>query len=160
MTASRSSATSDPMAALCLIGRAVRGAGELNLLLQLMFIATCSPLMKHALLAWLSTEERFAGLEFEPEPGVIEAGWGGPDGYYPARTTPRGRVVLWRHVTRFGLAVMVPLVVAPPVAFPGQRVPSLGWSVTRRLSSLSFFKFFAPGLAFVSNCVLIVTESY
>ena len=142
MTASRSPATSDPMAALCLIGGAVRGAGELNLLLQLMFIATCSPLLKHALLAWIATEDRYAGLEFEEEPGVIEAGWGGLDGYYPARTTPRGRVVLWRHVTRFGLAVIVPVVVAPPVCLSGRPAPRPGWSVTRLLAPLSFFRFF------------------
>ena len=159
MTVSRSPATSDPMAALCLIGGAVRGAGELNLLLQLMFVATCSPLMKHALMAWIATEERYAGLEFEQEPGVIEAGWGGPDGYYPARTTPRGRIVLWRHVTRFGLAVLVPVVVAPPVSLAARPVARPGWSVARAISPLSFFRFFSPVLDDARNCVYFVTIS-
>jgi hypothetical protein len=147
------------MALLCLMGRAVREAGELNLLLQLMFVATCSPAVKHALLAWLITEERYAGLEFEEEPGVVEDGWGGPDGYYRGFMTPKGRVVLWRHVTRFGLAVMIPVVTAPPVRLPGKLVTTRCPSLTWLLSPLSFLQIFGPGLEPLTNCVLIVPVS-
>lgn len=151
------------MALLCLMGRVVRSAGELNVLLQLMFIASTCPEIRHALMAWIATEERYAGLEFEQEPGVIEAGWGGPDGYYPARTMPHGRVVLWRHVTRFGLAVMVPVVVAPPPALPRQQSRRseishrVNW--TRQILPLAFFRVFSPGLALEENCALFVTIS-
>ncbi len=159
MTVSRSSATSDPMVLLCLIGGAVRGAGELNLLLQLMFIATCSPNLKRVLLLWMMTEERYAGLEFAEEPGVIEAGWGGPDGYVPARQTPRGRVALWRHVTRFGLAVMIPVVLDLPTRPAMPSVPTRCLGVVRLLGALSFFFVFSRDLALGQNCALNVTIS-
>ncbi len=159
MTRARSRTTPDPMVLLCLIGGAVRHAGELNLLMQLMFVATCSPAMKHALLAWLATEERYAGLEFEEQPGVVEDGWGGPDGYYRGFMTPKGRVALWRHVTRFGLAVMIPVVTAEPFCAPNKRSPEQGWSQTWLLPGLSFFKIFAPGSAMAYPHALIVPVS-
>ncbi len=159
MTASRSPATPDPMALLCLIGGAVRGAAEWNLLMQLIIIANLCPAIRHALLAWLATEERYAGLEFAEEPGVVEDGWDGPDGMYRGFMTPKGRVVLWRHVTRFGLAVMIPVVTAGPVRLPGQLVATRCWGQGWLLAPLTFLRFFAPGLAFAPTHVLIVTIS-
>ncbi len=159
MTASRSSATSDPMALLCLIGGAVRGAGEWNLLMQLLVIANLCPVLRHAMLAWLATEERYAGLEFAEQPGVVEDGWGGPDGLYRGFLTPKGRVVLWRHVTRFGLAVMVPVVTSAIVRVPVKPVAVVGWSLIGSLIPLSFFKFSTRVLALPQNCALIVPVS-
>ncbi len=159
MTVSRSPATPDPMALLCLIGGAVRGAGEWNLLMQLIIIANLCPAIRHALLAWLATEERYAHLEFAEERGVVEDGWDGPDGYCRGFMTPKGRVVLWRHVTRFGLAVMVPVVVAPPVCLAGKPAPIPGWSVARQLAGLSFFRIFLPALSALPLLVLIVPGS-
>ncbi len=144
MTASRNPATPDPMALLCLIGGAVRAAGEWNLLMQLIIIANLCPAIRCALLAWLATEERFAGLEFAEEPGIVEDGWGGPDGYFPARMTPKGRMVLWRHVTRFGLAVMIPVITAALIRLPNKAMPRQLCSRGDALSPLSFFQIFCP----------------
>ena len=156
MTASRSPATPDPMALLCLIGGAVRGAAEWNLLMQLIIIANLCPAIRHALLAWLATEERYAGLEFAEEHGVVEDGWGGPDGYFRGFMTPKGRVVLWRHVTRFGLAVLVPVITDSPVRLPVRPVAVQARGLSQMLGSLSFFKFLTRVLAASLNCVLIV----
>ncbi len=151
MTASRSPATPDPMALLCLIGGAVRGAAEWNLLMQLIIIANLCPAIRHAMLAWLVTEERYAGLEFEEERGVVEDGWGGPDGIYRGFMTPKGRVVLWRHVTRFGLAVMIPVVTAALDRLPNTLVPARGWSLTALLEALCFFQIFNVGFGCVAE---------
>ncbi len=159
MTASRSSATSDPMALLCLIGGAVRSAGEWNLLMQLLVIANLCPQIRHALLAWLATEERYAGLEFEAQQGVVEDGWGGEDGLYRGFMTPKGRVLLWRHVTRFGLAVMIPVVTAALIRPPDKLVLAYGWNRNWLLEPLAFFTFFSRGLATGPTCVLIVPVS-
>ncbi len=155
----RSPATPDLMALLCLIGGVVREAGETNLLMQVLVIANLCPEIQHALLAWLATEERYAGLEFEEEPGVVEDGWGGPDGYYRGFMTPKGRVVLWRHVTRFGLAVMVPVVTG---VYVRPSIPAVAAHVAPRtlwLASLSFFHIFLPTLPVAKNCVLFVPVS-
>ena len=159
MTASRSPATPDPMALLCLIGGAVRGAAEWNLLMQLIIIANLCPAIRHAMLAWLVTEERYAGLEFEEERGVVEDGWGGPDGIYRGFMTPKGRVVLWRHVTRFGLAVMIPVVTAALMCPLQKQTLVRGWSRNWLLMPLAFFRIFSPGLALRRNCALFVTIS-
>ncbi len=89
MAVTRIPATPDPLVLLCIIGGAVRGAGEWNLLMQLLVICTYSPALKHALLAWLVTEERYQALEFEEEAGVVEDGWGGLDGLYRGFMTPK-----------------------------------------------------------------------
>ncbi len=159
MTASRSPATPDPMVALCLMGGAVRAAGELNVLLQLMFIATCSPALSHAFLAWLATEERYAHLRFADEPGVVTDGPDGRDGYVPARNTTRGRIALWRHVTRSGHAVMVPVVLAEPFRAPNPRSPQLGWLRTWQFTPPLFLRVFSPVLALSESYGLIVPLS-
>ena len=80
MTVSRSPATPDPLVLLCIMGRAVRGAGELNVLMQLMVICGLCPSLRHAMLGWLLTEERYAHLEFQQDPGLVTDDRGGLDG--------------------------------------------------------------------------------
>ena len=159
MIVSRTLSLSDPMALLCLIGRAVRDAGQVNLLMQLMVVSGHSPALRHAMLAWLATEERFAHLEFGPQRGVVEDGWGGEDGLYRGFMTPRGRVVLWRHVTRFGLAVVIPVVTAALVRVRIVPVGALGWSAVRVMAASAFFHVFLRGEALGENCALIVPVS-
>ena len=153
MTAIRSPSTPDPLVLLCIMGRAVRGAEGLAVLAQLMVICTLCPMLRHTMLAWLMTEERFAHLEFEQDDSLITDDRGGLDGLYRGFMTPKGRVVLWRHVTRCGLAVMIPVVTgqyvrpSAPLVVPA-RVRSQVWLFAAR----SFFPLFSPGLAFPPNC--------
>ncbi len=144
MTATRSPATPDPLVLLCIMGRAVRGAEGLAVLMQLMVICTLCPMLRHTMLAWLLTEERYAHLEFEQDDSLVTDDRGGLDGLYRGFMTPKGRVVLWRHVTRFGLAVMIPVVTGQYVRPAAPVVAARAWSVVRLFVGVSFFQNFRP----------------
>ncbi len=159
MTVSRSPATPDPLVLLCIMGRAVRGAEGLAVLMQLMVICSLCPMLRHAMLAWLMTEERYAHLEFEQDASLVTDDRGGLDGLYHGFMTPKGRVVLWRHVTRFGLAVMIPVVTGQYVRPPAPVVPAPLWSRASVVAPLSFFTLFSRDSAFIPNCDHFVTIS-
>ncbi len=140
MTPERSPATPDMMALLCLIGGVVREAAELNLLMQLMLIGTMCRPMAHAIDAWLLTEERYAHLEFEESEGSDEDGWGGEDEVRSGWIASYGQVEVWRHVTRFGLAVLIPvqcvgMIREPEPAVDG-RLWTLAWSAPLRVDRI------------------------
>ncbi len=159
MTVTRSPATPDPLVLLCIMGRAVRGAEGLNVLMQLMVICGLCPSLRHAMLGWLLTEERYAHLEFQHDPGLVTDERGGLDGLYRGFMTPKGRVVLWRHVTRFGLAVMIPVVTGQYVR-PSAPAVSRRCTMRARVSGvLSFSSHFSPVLAALENCAEFVTIS-
>jgi len=159
-------ATPDYMALLCLIGGAVREAGASNLLLQLLLIAGYCPPLRMALLAWILAEERYAPSEFEYELFAPEDGEGGADELRPGWANRGGTVELWRHVTRFGRALLIPIqwcyVARKPVYFmrlvSAQVRPVVG-SLVSSLTGLSHFKNFALGFPNAHNCVLIVPLS-
>ena len=159
MTVTRSPATPDPLVLLCIMGRAVRGAEGLNVLMQLMVICGLCPSLRHAMLGWLLTEERYAHLEFQHDPGLVTDERGGLDGLYRGFMTPKGRVVLWRHVTRFGLAVMIPVVTGQYVRPSAPLVAARAWGVVRLFAGVSFFQNFSPGLDAAPNCALFVAIS-
>ncbi len=159
MPSTRSPATFDLMALLCLIGGAVRSAGEAHLLMQLMVIGTMVRPVGQALQCWLLVEELYAEREFYESSHDDEDGWGGEDEFRPGRIERCGRVLQWRHVTRFGLAVLVPVQWGGMIRLPEPLVAQLGWSVASALSALSLFCFFAPGLASGSTGALIVLIS-
>ena len=147
MTASRSPAPPDLMALLCLIGGAMRGVWGTDFLTKLVLIGTFSRPLGQALDAWLLVEERYADREFYLSDRKDEDGWGGEDEIRPGWTGQLGRVALWRHVTRFGLAVLVPIQWGDMIRKPEPPVALRGWSVARLLAGLSFFKLFSPVLA-------------
>jgi len=159
MTASRSPATPDLMALICLIGGAMRGVGQSNLLIQLMLIGTFVRPLGQAIDAWIMVEERYADREFYLSPRNDEDGWGGEDEIRKGWESKLGRVALWRHVTRFGLAVLVPIQWGDMIRTPEPPVATRGWSVVRWLSTLSFFKIFAPVLGASPPHSLIVPVS-
>ncbi len=142
MTGSRSSATSDLMALICLIGGAVRGAGESNLLMQLLVIGAMVRPVGQALEAWLLVEELYADREFHESSRDDEDGWEGEDELRAGWVGKGGRVVQWRHVTRFGLAVLIPIQWGGMVRKPEPAVARRGWSVVGMLVELSGFRIF------------------
>ncbi len=146
MNAFRSPASPDLMALICLIGGAMRGVGETDLLMKLVLIGTFVRPLGQAIDAWILTEEHYADREYYLSPRNDEDGWGGEDEIRPGWTGKLGRVVLWRHVTRFGLAVLVPIQWGGMIHKPKPPVTKCSWSVVRWLSPLSFFNFFAPAL--------------
>ncbi len=159
MTASRNPATSDVMALLCLIGGAVRGAGESNLLMQLMVIGTMCRPIGYALNAWLLVEELYADREIYLSSAGDEDGWGGEDEWRPGWADASGCAMRWRHVTRFGLAVLIPIQLGGMIRLPEPPVARLGWRLVSLLATLLHFKIFAQGLRAMRNCGLFVTIS-
>ena len=159
MTVSRSPATPDLMALICLIGGAMRGVGQSDLLTKLVLIGTFVRPLGYAMDAWIMTEERYADREFYLSPRNDEDGWGGEDEIRPGWICKLGRVALWRHVTRFGLAVLVPIQWGDMIRKPEPPVALRGWSVARPLEGLSFFRIFAPVLGASPSLALIVPVS-
>lgn len=112
-----SPATSDLMALVCLIGGAVRGAGALGLLVPLLVIGGFCPPLKLALRIWLAAEECFATTEFGSALFAEADGVGGEDEVRAGWVDRDGPVEVWRHVTRFGIALLIPM----------QRALRAGW---------------------------------
>ncbi len=152
-------ATPDLMALFCLIGGAVREAGKLHLLMQLLLIGTYCPLLGRALRTWMLAEELYATSEDEYEAFAKADGEGGCDEIRPGWMNRDGPVLLWRHVTRFGDALLIPIqwVWTPRVVRRAE--PGPNWSPVWQLFALSYFLFFADGLADESNCAYFVTIS-
>ncbi len=154
-----SPATPDLKALVCLIGGAVREAGALNLLMQLLLVSGYCPPLRMAVLMWISVEERYASSETEYELFAEEDGEGGADEFRPGWMSREGPVQFWRHVTRFGLALLIPVQLfwSRPRADFVVLVRNL-WRM-RVLSGLSHFKIFLSGLAAGKNYVLFVPVS-
>ncbi len=159
MTASNTPATSDLMALLCLIGGAVRGAGEAHLLMQLMVIGTMCRPVGHALDAWLLVEELYAEREFYESARDDEDGWGGEDELRAGRIERCGRVAQWRHVTRFGLAVLIPIQWGGMIRLPEKAMSGPLWRLALLLAPVSFFKFSLDDQAATPSCDPIVPVS-
>ena len=159
MTASRSPATPDLMALICLIGGAMRGVWGTDFLTKLVLIGTFSRPLGQALDAWLLVEERYADREFYLSNRNDEDGWGGEDEFRKGWDGKLGRVALWRHVTRFGLAVLVPIQWGDMIREPEPPVATRSWSVARLLAGLSFFRIFSPASSAAPSLDLFVPLS-
>lgn len=142
MPRSPAPAIPDHMALLCLIGGAVRAAGSSNVLMQLLLIGTMCPKLLVALQAWISVEEIYAPTEFEYELFAEEDGLGGCDEVRRGWMSIEGPVHLWRHVTRFGQALLIPIQwywTRPEFA---RDETSHGWVSTGALASVVFSAIF------------------
>ncbi len=164
MTSARSPATPDLMALLCLMGGAVRGAGELQLLMQLLTIGSLVPSFGLVLRAWISAEER-AGCnalqsgvwfaEVEAEEGEELPG----DDIGPLWTREKGRVLLWEHVTRFGTVMLIPMEGPWLTRVEPLASPCASWRAVWRILAAVFSKFLLGGLGAGTNCVQNVAIS-
>ena len=155
MSSARSSSPPDLMALLCLMGGAVRGAGELQVLMQLITIAALVPSFGLVLEAWISAEER-AGLCADATFDDDLAD-GDEDEIGFVMTRQKGRMLLWQHVTRFGTVMQVLMDCswlrrAEPLA-PARAA----WSVVWLLSPAVFQEFFGGGLGVAPTHALLVT---
>ncbi len=161
MTSARIPATPDLTALLCLMGGAVRGAGELQLLMTLLTIGALVPSFGMVLRFWISAEEK-AGCN-AVESGVwfaeVDADEGEADDIGPLWTRERGRVLLWSHVTRFGTVMLIPMEGPWLQRIEALAAPSAAWSLSWRLAPSVFSEFSLDGLGATPNCALFVALS-
>ena len=158
MPSARSSSPPDLMALLCLMGGAVRSAGEFQLMMQLLTIAALVPPIGTVLETWIAAEER-AGRDAAESGAWFDDAEGETDQIGLVLTRQNGRMLLWRHVTRFGTVLPV-LLDCPwlrrcePLASP-----RASWSVALRLSPLFRRCVFEPVLPLTKMHALFVTIS-
>ncbi len=159
MKPGRLHATPDLMALLCLISGVVREAAARDVLMPLLLVGTYCPPLLHALRIWISAEATYATTEFEYELYCEEDGEGGCDEIRPGWISREGPVLLWRHVDRFGRALLIPIQWYWMVrAVPRPQAGGV-WVPRLLLSHLSLFRFFADGLAATKNHAYFVTIS-
>ncbi len=162
MTSARPCATPDLTALLCLMGGAVREAMAVNLMMQLLLIGTFNPAFGHVFKTWLAAEEPAhaagdAALWYD----LADDG-DDDDGADETRIVPirrLGLVLMWRHVTRFGSVMVIPLARIRPHHPNAAPVAGMGWIALYVLSHATVVSFFCGVLPGMKNRALFVTIS-
>lgn len=158
--------TPDMLMPLSVIGGAMRGAGAMSLVMQILLIGAMVPQVGAVLQVWLACEEHLMAASLAlPEPCLDGDGTEGDDddndGGEPSCDWLRMVGCLWlmRPETRSWLVLTLPRhfdgrsIVAATVS------PEINRSPLLLLINVTKTKFFEPVLAPTQNCVLIVPVS-